>query len=45
VKNISTEAFEILEIALGEQTVGKRQVFEWFSEFGSGVTSVGKQYR
>jgi hypothetical protein len=31
--------FEVLEVALGEQAVGKTQVFEWLFKFKSGVMS------
>jgi hypothetical protein len=36
----ATESFEMLKVAFGDQTVRRIQVFELFSKFRSGVTSV-----
>jgi len=33
----TTEIFEVMKVAFGEQTVGRSQVFEWFSKFRNGV--------
>jgi len=35
----STETSETLKVPSGEQTVGRTQVFDWFSKFRSCVTS------
>jgi hypothetical protein len=35
----ATETFKMLKACFGEQTMGRTQVFEWFSNFKSGVTS------
>jgi hypothetical protein len=34
------ETFEMLKVCFGEETMGGKQVFEWFSKFKSSVTSV-----
>jgi hypothetical protein len=31
--------FQTLKVALGEHTMGRTQVFEWFSKFKSAMTS------
>jgi hypothetical protein len=36
----STETSEMFEVAVGEQVVGRTQIFEWFLKFKSGVVSV-----
>ena len=33
----ATETFEVWKVAFGEQTVGRPQIFEWFSKFRNGV--------
>jgi hypothetical protein len=35
-----TETFKMLKVTFGDLTVGRTQVFEWFSKFKSGATSV-----
>lgn len=35
----ATETSRILEVATGEQAVGRTQVFEWFPDFKSCATS------
>jgi hypothetical protein len=32
--------FEMLKLGFGEQTLGRKKAFEWFSMFKSGVTYV-----
>ena len=36
----AVKTFEMLEVAFDELTMGRRRVFEWFSKFKSGRTSV-----
>jgi len=35
-----SETFEMLAVAFGEQTVWRTQIFEWFVNFKSYVTSI-----
>jgi len=34
----ATECYEMLKTALGEQTMGRSQTFQWFSQFKAGRT-------
>lgn len=34
------ETFKILNVAFGQQIMGRTNVFEWFSKFNRSVTSV-----